>query len=248
MSARPPEVLRLDIRCKRFGATQALRDLRLDLARGEVVALVGPSGCGKTTILNIAAGLDRAFDGRVERAARPGGGEATLGYVFQDPRLLPWRTVRENVALALPRAERRSGLVEAQLAAVELAAFGDHYPMQLSLGMARRAALARAFVVDPDVLLMDEAFVSLDEPSAQRLRALLAALLDRRPTAVLFVTHNLREALGLADRLLVLSPSPARIVAEVPIALPRAARDADAVESLRADLLARPEPEFRVLA
>jgi len=234
--------LRLEVRCKRFGATQALRDLRLEVAAGEVVALVGPSGCGKTTMLNIAAGLDRAFDGHVERTG------ATLGYVFQDPRLLPWRTVRENVALALPRAERRSARIDELLAAVELTAFAGHFPTQLSLGMARRAALARAFVVDPDVLLMDEAFVSLDEPTAQRLRALLAALLDRRPTAVLFVTHNLREALGLADRLLVLSPSPGRVVAEVPIALPRAARDAGVVESLRADLLARSEPAFRVLA
>lgn len=210
--------------------------------------LVGPSGCGKTTMLNIAAGLDRAFDGRVERTPRADGRESTLGYVFQDPRLLPWRTVRENIALALPKAQRRSPRIDELLAAMEMADLGDRFPQQLSLGMARRVALARAFVVDPDLLLMDEAFVSLDEPTAQRLRTLLVAMLDRRPTAVLFVTHNLREALGLADRLLVLTPSPGRIVAEVPIALPRAERDAAAVEALRTELLARPEPAFRVLA
>ena len=240
--------LRLEIRSKRYGAAEILRDVRLEVARDEVVALVGPSGCGKTTMLNIAAGLDRAFDGRVERAARSDGAEAVLGYVFQDPRLLPWRTVRENVALALPKAERRSRRADDLLAAMELGDVGDRFPTQLSLGMARRVALARAFVVDPDVLLMDEAFVSLDEPTALRLRALLVAMLERRPTAVLFVTHNLREALALADRLLVLSPGPGRIVAEVPIALPRAERDDAVVEALRADLLARPEPEFRVLA
>ncbi|HYH37839.1 MAG TPA: ABC transporter ATP-binding protein [Azospirillum sp.] len=234
--------MRLEVRSKRYGATEALRGVRLEVARDEVVALVGPSGCGKTTMLNIAAGLDRAFDGEVERAA------GTLGYVFQDPRLLPWRTVRENVALALPRRERRSPRVDETLAAVEMAGMGERYPLQLSLGMARRVALARAFVVDPDLLLMDEAFVSLDEPTAQRLRALLASLLEKRPTAVLFVTHNLREALALADRLLVLSPGPGRVVAEVPVRIPRAGRGPEVVESLRADLLARPEPAFRVLA
>lgn len=234
--------MRLEIHSKRFGTTEALRGVRLDVARDEVVALVGPSGCGKTTMLNIAAGLDHAFDGSVDCAA------STLAYVFQDPRLLPWRTVRENVALALPRAERRGPRADDMLEAVEMAGLGDRYPLQLSLGMARRVALARAFVTVPDVLLMDEAFVSLDEPTAQRLRALLISLLERRPAAVLFVTHNLREALALADRLLVLSPGPGRVVAEVPVAAPRAQRSAEWVESLRADLLARPEPEFRVLA
>ncbi len=218
------------------------------MAPDEVVALVGPSGCGKTTMLNIAAGLDRAFDGRVERRPRADGRESTLGYVFQDPRLLPWRTVRENIALALPKAERHSDRIDALLDIMELTGRGDRFPQQLSLGMARRVALARAFVVDPDLLLMDEAFVSLDEPTAQRLRTLLVTMLERRPTAVLFVTHNLREALGLADRLLVLSPSPGRVVAEVPVPLPRAKRDTAVVEALRAELLARPEPEFRVLA
>ncbi len=208
------------------------------------MALVGPSGCGKTTALNIAAGLDRAFEGSVEF----GGREPVLGYVFQNPRLLPWRTVRQNVALVLPKVLRGGGLVEEWLSAMGLAEVADQYPTRLSVGMARRVALARAFVVQPDLLLMDEPFVSLDELTAQRMRALLADMLERRPATVLFVTHNLREAIQLADRILVMAPSPTRVVAEVPVGLPRALRDDAMVESFRAELLARSDPVFRVLA
>ncbi|WP_199231470.1 ATP-binding cassette domain-containing protein [Azospirillum sp. TSO35-2] len=227
---------------------EALRGLTIAAAAGEVVALVGPSGCGKTTALGIVAGLDHDFDGSVTVGPRPDGGAARLGYVFQEPRLLPWRTVRQNLALALPRPQRKGPAVDAMLAALDLTALADRFPTQLSLGMARRVALARAFVVEPDLLLMDEPFVSLDEPTALKLRALLVGLLDRRPATVLLVTHNLREALALADRLLLLAPSPGRVVAEVPVAIPRADRDDAAIEALRGALLARPEPAFRLLA
>ncbi|WP_448204118.1 ABC transporter ATP-binding protein [Azospirillum sp. sgz302134] len=236
--------LKLEIRAKRFGDRDAIRGLSLEAAPAEFVALVGPSGCGKTTALNIAAGLDRAFEGSVEF----GGREPVLGYVFQNPRLLPWRTVRQNVALVLPKVLRGGGLVEEWLSAMGLAEVADQYPTRLSVGMARRVALARAFVVQPDLLLMDEPFVSLDELTAQRMRALLADMLERRPATVLFVTHNLREAIQLADRILVMAPSPTRVVAEVPVGLPRALRDDAMVESFRAELLARSDPVFRVLA
>ena len=201
----------------------ALRDLAVTIAAGEFVALVGPSGCGKTTFLNIVAGLDRDFVGEVALAPGENGGEPRLGCVFQNPRLLPWRTVRENLALVL-RSGQDPAIVDRLLQAVELAPARDVYPGRLSGGMSRRAAIARAFVVDPDLLLMDEPFVSLDEDSAARLRDLLLALWRARPATVLFVTHDLREAVFLADRLLLLSPAPGRVLAEVPVPLPRERR------------------------
>ena len=241
--------LRLEVRAKRFGGREVIRGLSLAAAPGEFLALVGPSGCGKTTALNIAAGLDRDFDGTLDFGTSGfDGPEPVLGYVFQTPRLLPWRTVRQNVALVLPRERRSDGTVERWLAAMGLETVADEYPARLSGGMARRVALARAFAVEPGLLLMDEPFVSLDEPTAQRMRSLLSAMLDRCPATVLFVTHNLREAIQLADRILVMAPGPTRVVAEVPLETPRALRDDALVERVREELLARPDPAFRLLA
>ena len=241
--------LLLEIRAKRFPAVGgaapklAVRDLRLEAAPGSFVALVGPSGCGKTTTLNIVAGLDRDFEGRVELP--PG---TRIGYVFQTPRLLPWRTVEENVALVLDGEQRRSGIVDQVLAEMELTGVRSVYPSRLSLGMARRVALARAFALRPTLLLMDEPFVSLDEPTAQRLRRLLLDLLREHPATVLFVTHNLREAIMLADPIVLLGPSPTHLIAEVPVPLTRAQRlDEAEIERFRAQLLARNETAARLL-
>ncbi|MFM8330100.1 MAG: ABC transporter ATP-binding protein, partial [Candidatus Methylumidiphilus sp.] len=144
------------------GEHVAIENLRIELAAGEFVCLVGPSGCGKTTLLNIVAGLDRQFDGAIatdsgERAPR-------IGYVFQNPRLLPWRTVRQNIDLALPPGAD-GGDVAHLLEAMDLTAWQGQYPQKLSGGMSRRVALARAFAVRPTLLLMDEPFVSLDQPT-----------------------------------------------------------------------------------
>jgi ABC-type nitrate/sulfonate/bicarbonate transport system ATPase subunit len=214
------------------GQLQVLGELAFSLAYGEVGALVGPSGCGKTTLLRIIAGLDRDYEGRVTLPAH-----GTLGMVFQEPRLLPWRTVEQNVRLAAPHAT--DAVLETLFQALGLGAHRDHYPGELSLGLARRVALARAFAVGPDLLLLDEPFVSLDDALAARLRDELAELVARSPVTTLLVTHNIDEAIGLADRLLLISESPARVVAEVPVARPRAARTPADIAAIRGEIARR---------
>ncbi len=214
------------------GQLQVLGELAFSLGRGEVGALVGPSGCGKTTLLRIIAGLERDYDGSIALPAH-----GTLGMVFQEPRLLPWRTVEQNVRLAAPDAD--GAVLDTLFQTLGLAAHRDHYPGELSLGLARRVALARAFAVGPDLLLLDEPFVSLDDALAARLRDELAELVARSRVTTLLVTHDIDEAIGLADRLFLLSASPARVVAEVPVARPRAARTAEELAALRAEIARR---------
>jgi len=211
------------------GKLTVLGELAFSLAGGEVAALVGPSGCGKTTLLRIVAGLDRDFDGSVALPAH-----GMLGMVFQEPRLLPWRTVEQNVRLAAPQATDTA--LDTLFATLGLAAHRDHYPGELSLGLARRVALARAFAVEPDLLLLDEPFVTLDAALAARLRDELAELVNRRPVTTLLVTHDVDEAIGLADRLLLLSVSPARVLGEVPIARPRAPRTPAEIAAVRDEI------------
>ena len=219
---------------KDHGATRVLGGLAFALPRGAFTCLIGPSGCGKTTTLRILMGLDRDWEGEID----PAFATARLAAAFQEPRLLPWRTVAQNVALALgERAE--AGLIAEALAAVGLAGLGDRFPSQLSLGQARRAALARAFAVRPEILLLDEPFVSLDEATAQRLRALLVALWERDPVTVLMVTHNVAEAVRLADRIVLLSERPARVAGEVEVDLPRPERTAEAVAAFATGLARR---------
>ena len=223
----------------------ALQGLTLTVGPGEFVAIVGPSGAGKTTLLNIVAGLDRRYEGDVVHAGGENGtGDPRIAYVFQTPRLMPWLTALDNVRLVLPQED---GSVEAAreiLVEVGLEGYEEAYPGQLSGGMRRRVALARAFSVKPGLLLMDEPFASLDEPLAWRLRGGLHALWSRHRPTVLFVTHDLTEALSLADRVLFLSPRPGRVVWEQPVELPRPrGRDDSGVERLRAGLLAR-HPEL----
>ncbi len=232
--------MKLEVRQKWFPAVGhapaklVLDHVRLVAAPGERLAIIGPSGCGKTTLLNIVAGLDRNYAGRLEL-----GDVARLGYVFQEPRLLPWRTLEDNLRFVLPTAPDPHARIGAALAEVGLEAARHVYASRLSLGMARRAALARAFVVEPDLLLLDEPFVSLDEPTAHRLRLLLLELLDRHRATALFVTHALQEAIMVADRLLFLTTSPARVLSwhDVPLTAAERRRPA-AVEGFRSHLLA----------
>jgi ABC-type nitrate/sulfonate/bicarbonate transport system ATPase subunit len=209
-----------------------LRDVAFSLARGEVAAFVGPSGCGKTTMLRIIAGLDRDYDGAVDLP--PG---TKLGMVFQEPRLLDWRTVEQNVRLVAPHA--REEIVADLFATLELGAHRSHYPGELSLGLARRVALARAFAIEPDLLLLDEPFVSLDAALADRLRHELATLVDRHRLTTILVTHDVAEAAQLADRIFLLSARPARIIAEVPAHKPRGARSAQDIAAVRTEVAAR---------
>ena len=211
------------------GKLQVLGALAFSLRAGEVAALVGPSGCGKTTLLRIIAGLDRDFEGEVALPAH-----GTLGMVFQEPRLLPWRTVEQNVRLAAPQA--RATALDALFETLGLSAHRSHYPGELSLGLARRVALARAFAVEPDLLLLDEPFVSLDGALAARLREELAGLVNGRHITTLLVTHDVDEAIALADRLLLLSASPTRVIAELPVARPRGTRTAEELAAMRAEV------------
>jgi ABC-type nitrate/sulfonate/bicarbonate transport system ATPase subunit len=206
-----------------------LADLNFALGAGEVGVFVGPSGCGKSTMLKILAGLDHNYQGRVKLPA-----DARIGMVFQEPRLLPWRTVEENVRLAAPRADEAT--LSALFDVLELNAHRSHFPGELSLGLARRVALARAFAVDPDFLILDEPLASLDDALAGRLRDQIATLVDSRPITTLLVTHNVDEAVRLGDRLFFLSPRPARILAVLPIQTPRRARGEAEIIGIKADL------------
>jgi ABC-type nitrate/sulfonate/bicarbonate transport system ATPase subunit len=235
-AAGAAERLRVRVRRKRFPAVGdapaklVIENLTLEVPQNGFVALFGPSGCGKTTLLNLVAGLDPDFEGEVSLPE-----PARIGYVFQEPRLLPWLTVEDNLRLVLPEDGASVARIAPWLAEMGLADVRAVFPTRLSLGMARRVGLARAFIIQPTVLLMDEPFVSLDEPTAERLRRLLLETLRTHPATVLFVTHNLREAITLADRIALLSPTPARVLREfeVPLALERRF-DPAAIEQYRA--------------
>jgi NitT/TauT family transport system ATP-binding protein len=211
---------------KRFGDLEVLRAIDVDIARGEFTALVGPSGCGKTTFLRIVAGLEKASGGEVRLDGRtvtaPG---ADRGFVFQSDNLLPWRTVLANAMLG-PEIVGRSGAQERNrtldlLKLVGLAGFEHYYPRQLSGGMRQRVNLARALAVDPEILLMDEPFSALDAQTREIMQTELMRIWEQGRKTVLFVTHQIDEAVFLSDRVLVFGRRPGRIREAVRIDLPR---------------------------
>ena len=210
------------------GEVVALEHASLRVAAGEFVSIVGPSGCGKTTLLRAVAGLLDASDGEVRvLGGAPDAAQRAhaLGLVTQDPGLLPWRSVEANVRLPLEITGAEAD-VPALLDRVGIARFARYRPGQLSGGMRQRVALARALAHGPRLLLMDEPFGALDELSREELRLELLALWERERIAVLFVTHAIHEAVLLSDRVVVMSGSPGRIVADIPIDLPRPRTDA----------------------
>jgi ABC-type nitrate/sulfonate/bicarbonate transport system ATPase subunit len=208
---------------------EVLRNIAFTLEPGEVGVIVGPSGCGKTTLLRILTGLDHDYQGHVSRPEH-----ARIGMVFQEPRLLPWRSVEDNIRLAAPQinATRLSAL----FVVLELSEHRNHFPGELSLGLARRVALARALAVEPDFLVLDEPLASLDEALAARLRDQITTLLENWRTTTLLVTHNLDDAVRLGDRLFLLSARPATMLHALPIRLPRLARSEADIVAIRNEL------------
>jgi len=235
-------LLSVDIRKKAYGnGCCAIENLVFSAQPGEFVAIVGPSGAGKTTLLNLISDLDQDMEGSVTfHSAQARQVKPRIGFLFQEPRLMPWLTVQQNLALVRHAQSRlhQDRSLQDWLALVGLQGCGDLFPGQLSGGMQRRVALLRAFIVDPELLLMDEPFQSLDAPTANQLRLLLQDLWQATSPTVLFVTHSLREALSLADRVLFLSPQPSRVILNVPVDLkhPRAIDDV-AVQHLHDALL-----------
>ncbi|ANT63606.1 ABC transporter ATP-binding protein (plasmid) [Salipiger sp. CCB-MM3] len=194
--------MRVDIRSKRFGSAEVLRNLGFTVARGETVALVGPSGIGKSTVLRIVAGLDPYFEGEITRPAE-------MAMVFQEPVLLPWRSALQNLTLVHPELAEKDA--RAALDRVGLEGRYDAFPRSLSLGQQRRLALARAFAGQPALLIMDEPFVSLDPDLAEAMLQLTETLIAEQRPATILVTHARTEADRLADRVLELKGQPATL-------------------------------------
>jgi len=238
--------LAISITEKRFQSAHAedllvLDNLDFTLGQNTFTCIVGPSGCGKTTTLRIVLGLDGQYTGNVS-----GLNTGRAAAVFQEPRLIPWRTVRDNVDLCVQAAEESTRKLSNT--APENSNFGDSlenlyietgldelldfYPSELSLGLARRVSLVRAFAIKPALLVLDEPFVSLDEATTARLRQLLLMVWRGRPTTVLMVTHNLQEAAELADRIVVLSQRPATVLETIVIDTPQADRTPELVSSV----------------
>ena len=205
----------------------AIERTSLNIAAGEFVAIVGPTGCGKSTLLNVAAGLIAPATGTVSILGAPLAGlNRDAGYLFQSDALFPWKTALENVAIGVETAgmarDEARALAEAWLARVGLSGFGGRYPHMLSGGQRKRVGLAQVLIRDPRILLMDEPFGPLDAQTRQIMGNLLLDLWSADRKAVLFVTHELEEAIALADRVVIMSAGPAaRIVGDWPVALPR---------------------------
>ena len=212
-------VVRMVEVAKSFGGFEALKDISLTVEPGEFISLLGPSGCGKSTILRLLAELTPVSAGRIEWSdqvrRRENTGRPDLAFVFQEATLMPWRTVERNVAiplvlLGLPKAQIRERVRQA-IAAVGLEGFEKTYPRQLSGGMKMRVSIARALVTRPAVLLMDEPFAALDEMTRQKLNNDLVTLWRRERLTIVFVTHNVYEAVYLSSRILIMTPRPGRI-------------------------------------
>lgn len=218
--------LRVERLNKRFDQLEVLKDIDLEIGRGAFISVVGPSGCGKTTFLRIVAGLETATSGQILLDGKPTKGPGNdRGFVFQSDSLLPWRTVLSNAMIG-PEVAGKLGAPERQrtldlLKLVGLGGFENYYPRQLSGGMRQRVNLARALAIDPDILLMDEPFSALDAQTREIMQTELMRIWDQGRKTVLFVTHQIDEAVFLSDRVLVFARRPGRLQESVDIDLPR---------------------------
>ena len=235
-------MIQIDIAAKAYrqdhdrSSLLVLSDISFSVEANQFCCIVGPSGCGKTSLLNIVSGLDDDFEGKVLIDGGAPISGPPPGYMFQSSRLMPWLTVRENVELVLAASDQTK--VAALLREMGLQEFVDAFPGQLSGGMRRRVALARAIINEPSLLLLDEPFLSLDAPVANHLRRILIEVCGRRSSTVLFVTHDLREALYLADRILFVSNRPGEIVLDHNVDIPHPRTpESESIELARLELL-----------
>lgn len=206
--------------------TTALQDISLNIPDGEFIAIVGPSGCGKTTLLKILAGLELNYEGIVQlNGANVTKPSSDIGMVFQEPILLPWRTILENILLPVELRHYDKEFYETRaielIEMMGLKGFDDKYPSELSGGMRQRAGICRALIHDPKVLLMDEPFAALDAMTRDFMNEELRKIWLKSGKTILFVTHSITEAIFLADRIVVMSPRPGRIAEIIPVILPR---------------------------
>jgi len=222
----------------------AIKNMKFTIPQGEFCCLVGPSGCGKTTLLNLLSGLDKNVDGIIKYKDGTMPNEWPIGYMFQEPRLMPWLTVKQNVSIVTKQTTKEINLSEKLINEMDLNKYMNAFPSQLSGGMQRRVAIARAFVNKPKILLLDEPFISLDLTVANLLRQMLIKLWENQKNTIIFVTHDLREAIYLSDRILFLSKGPSKVILDFKINMkrPRKTED-DQMENLRIELIKK-HPEI----
>jgi NitT/TauT family transport system ATP-binding protein len=216
----------------------AIKDMEFIVSQGQFCCLVGPSGCGKTTLLNLLSGLDTKLEGSIRYQDGTLPNEWPIGYMFQEPRLMPWLTVKQNVSIVTNQTSEELSHSEELINEMGLTKYMNSFPSQLSGGMQRRVAIARAFVNKPKILLLDEPFISLDLTVANLLRKMLIKLWENQKTTIIFVTHDLREAIYLGDRILFLSKGPSQVIHDLKIDMkrPRKTED-DQMEKIRTELI-----------
>ena len=222
-----PHDLLVDIREKSYenknkpSYNSAIKNMKFIVPQGQFCCIVGPSGCGKTTLLNLLSGLDENLDGTIMYQDNSIPKNWPIGYMFQEPRLMPWLTVKQNVAIVTQQTAEEIKLSETLINEMGLNNYMNSFPSELSGGMQRRVAIARAFVNRPKILLLDEPFISLDETVGNLLRQMLLKLWENQKTTIIFVTHDLREAIYMSDRILFLSKGPSKVIHDLNISINR---------------------------